>query len=40
MFPVLPHENIWDGGDADDSDSDLESDHEPSDEQVAWMERG
>ena len=43
LFPVLPHENIWDprcGGDADDSDSDWESDHEPSDEQVAWMERG
>ena len=40
LFPVLPHENIWDGGDADDLDSDWESDHEPSDEQVAWMERG
>eukprot|EP01046_Picozoa_sp_COSAG06_P000041 COSAG06_NODE_1_length_58652_cov_31.600967_41_plen_56_part_00 len=40
LFPVLPHENVWDGGDADDSDSDWESDHEPSDEQVAWMERG
>ena len=43
LFPALPHENIWDprcGGDADDSDSDWESDHEPSDEQVAWMERG
>ena len=35
---VLPYEDVWGGSDADDSD--WEGDHEPSDEQVAAMERG